>query len=121
MNEFDSFVRQQVKPLAYVRYGDDFVLFCGTSDKAALAKSLSIEKLLQMNLRINEAQDNTIRSWQGLHFLGHVVRRDGSVISRKTKSLMLRRVTLRNISSYSSLKLDSKTNRLLSWLIDICD
>ena len=29
-NEFDRFVRHTLRPFAYIRYGDDFVLFVGS-------------------------------------------------------------------------------------------
>jgi hypothetical protein len=119
LNEFDSYVRHTLKPLAYIRYGDDFVLFCRTKIETEQARAMGIERLNQLGLRINEAQDRTIRSWQGLHFLGHIVNENGAIISRKTRNLMFRRVDLRSISSYSSLKLSKKTKEKLPWLIDL--
>lgn len=111
--------RHKVKPLAYVRYGDDFVLFCRTQAEAERTRTISIERLAQLGLRINDTQDRIIRSWQGLHFLGHVVNKDNSTVSRKTKNLMLRRINLQNISSYSSLRVDDDVKRLLPWLINL--
>ncbi len=119
MHEFDSFVRRDIRPLAYVRYGDDFILFCRAARDVERARSSCVEKLRQLGLKINETQDRMVRSWQGLHFLGHVVHKDGSVICRKTKNLMLGRVNLRNMASYSSLKIDKDTKRLLPWLVDL--
>jgi hypothetical protein len=95
------------------------VLFCCTKAEAKQARLRSIEQLAQLGLRINETQDQTVRSWQGLHFLGHIVDADGATISRKTRNLMLRRVNLRSVSSYSSLKLSKETKEKLPWLIDL--
>jgi hypothetical protein len=117
MNEFDSHVRRVAKPLAYVRYGDDFIVFCRNKAEVQATKDISINKLKQLGLTINAAQDQTIRSWQGLHFLGHVIDKNGSTITKKTQALMLQRLSLQNISSYSSLKLNQETTRLLPWLI----
>jgi hypothetical protein len=119
LNEFDSYVRHTIKPLAYVRYGDDFVLFCPNEASAVLAKDLSIQRLTRMGLTINAGQNQTIRSWQGLHFLGHTIGESGAKITKKTQALMMKRLSLQNISSYSSLNLSEETKRLLPWLIEL--
>ncbi len=112
-------MRHNIKPLAYVRYGDDFVVFCRSKKEIDLAKQACLARLDRLGLSVNSKQEKIVRSWHGLHFLGHVVNKDNSTISRKTRNLMLRRVNLRNISSYSSLKLSADVKRLLPWLIDI--
>ena len=119
MNEFDLYVRQFVKPLAYVRYGDDFIVFRRTKAEIDLAKKSSVIELRRLGLTINTAQDQTIRVWQGLHFLGHIVNKDDLRVVKKTQSLMMRRLTLQNITSYSSLKLSDENKRLLPWLVGL--
>ncbi len=119
MNEFDSYVRHVVKPLAYVRYGDDFVLFCRTKQEVRDAKRISLRKLRQLGLTVNATQNQIMRSWQGLHFLGHIITKDGSAISKRTRGLMLRRLNLRNIASYSSLKLHEDMKRELPWRVEL--
>ena len=119
LNEFDAYVRHVIKPLAYVRYGDDFIIICPTEVDLRRARKFGTEKLSQLGLNVNGTQDKIVRSWQGLHFLGHIVTKDGSVISRKTKNLMLRRINLQNVSSYASLKTDKEVERAIPWLVDL--
>ncbi len=119
MNEFDSYVRHVIRPLAYLRYGDDFLVFGQSEVNTTQARLLSIGKLQQLGLKVNDRQDQTVRAWQGLHFLGHVVNKEKVIINRKTRNLMTQRVNPQNISSYSSLKLNNDTKRKLPWLIDI--
>ena len=86
MNEFDVFLRNCAKPLAYVRYGDDFIVFCRSKKEVARVKQLCLKKLDYLGLTVNNKQDTTVRSWQELHILGHVIDKNGSTISKKTRS-----------------------------------
>jgi hypothetical protein len=119
MNEFDCFVRHTLKPLAYIRYGDDFVLFCGSRSMLDQARTSSIEKLNELGLNINQKQDRVVRCWQGLHFLGHIISCDELAVCSKTRNTTLEKSNLRNIASYASLKINDETKRILPWQVDI--
>ncbi len=45
LNEFDRYVRHVLKPLAYVRYGDDMVLWCRTRQQAELLRRQAFDFL----------------------------------------------------------------------------
>jgi len=119
LNEFDQYVRQQLKPLAYVRYGDDFILFYARQCDIKSARHAAIQRLTQLGLTINPAQDYAMRAWQGLHFLGHTITASDLKVSRKVDKMIIRKVNLQNVSSYSSLNLSDTTRSMLPWLPDV--
>lgn len=118
LDQFDTYVRHTIKPLAYVRYGDDFILLCSGKSDVENAKTMGHERLGKLGLIVNSKQEEVVHCWQGLHFLGHIINKDGSVICGKTRNRMLNQLNTRNISSYSSLKIDNATKRSLAWLLD---
>lgn len=64
-------MKHVIKPGAYVRYGDDFLLFFSRHNEALCTKKL-VEDFLQSNLSLslNEKNDQIVQAKQGLHFLG---------------------------------------------------
>ena len=71
MNEFDQFVKRDLKVKYYIRYADDFVIF--DSNKNYLEKLLpkisdSLEKNLNLSLNSNKVSIETLAS--GIDFLG---------------------------------------------------
>ena len=85
MNEFDQYVKHQLKAKHYVRYADDFVLL--SHDKTGLEKRLRyivvfLREKLKLQLHPNKVSITTFASgvdflgW--VHFPGHRVLRTGS-------------------------------------------
>ncbi len=91
LNEFDHFVKRDLKCSAYVRYVDDFLLF--TDDKAKLGawRAAIVERLagLRLSLHLNRAQVYPVND--GIPFLGFRVypahrrlkRRKGAAFQRR--------------------------------------
>ena len=117
LNEFDVFVRTNLKPLEYLRYGDDFIMILPRKDIAESARKRAAAKLEKLGLAINSKQDIIIRSWQGLHFLGHVIGNQNIRVERKTAKAINRNIALRNITTYRSLLINEELSQLLPWLI----
>jgi RNA-directed DNA polymerase len=117
LDRFDVCVRHQIKPLAYIRYGDDFVIFCSSDNLLKMAKNDATKKLYDMGLSINRKQEIIVHSSQGIHFLGHIINKIGTMICRKTKKRVLKNIDFRNSSSYCSLKIDEETKKILPWVI----
>ncbi len=93
LNEFDQFMKHQVKAKYYIRYADDFVIF--SQDKEALKKILTlVDAFLQLNLRLKLHPDKvsikTLSS--GVDFLGWVHFSRHQVLRTVTKKRMLRRL-----------------------------
>ncbi len=104
LNEFDQFVKHELKVKYYIRYADDFVVL--SQDKAELEQLLPlIQKFLHEQLKLLLHPDKvfikTLAS--GLDFLGWVHFPDHRVLRTATRRRMLARVNDRNLSSYLGL------------------
>ena len=93
MNEFDQFVKRNLKVKYYIRYADDFVII--SDDKKYLEKLVGdISKFLESNLSLSLHSDKlfikTLNS--GLDFLGWVNFLRHRVLRTSTKRRILRRL-----------------------------
>ncbi len=101
MNEFDQFVKHELKIKHHVRYADDFVIL--SKNKAYLLSLIPrlshfLSKKLHLHLHPDKISLNTLAS--GVDFLGWVHFPDHRVLRTSTKRRMLKRVSERNESSY---------------------
>ncbi|MEK7324389.1 MAG: RNA-directed DNA polymerase, partial [Chloroflexota bacterium] len=97
LNDFDHFVKQELKCRGYVRYVDDFLLF--GDDKAQLWgwRSAIIDYLAGLRLRLHEDRAQATPVTSGIPFLGFRVypthrrlkRRNGVNFQRRFKGLVL--------------------------------
>lgn len=101
LNEWDRFVRHQLQPLAYLRYGDDCILFFDTSKRALNSRSVA-EKVLheQLGLSLNFSNNIIIHSSKGLRFLGLTIYGSGTKINNKTWSKIHCNLDNTNLNSY---------------------
>lgn len=118
LNEFDRYVRHTLKPLAYLRYGDDFLLFCPTRQQTHLSRQKASQFLAhQLKLAINTKNDFIFATAAGLKFLGHEINvRELSVDKTTTKSA-LNKLNWHNAASYKSLNFDHDTKKRLDWIL----
>lgn len=118
LHEFDRYVRHTLKPLAYVRYGDDVVLWGRRAEDAlafqAQAKQFLAEKLA---LTVNPKNDVVFRSHSGVHMLGHVITRSYVVVDTHTTRSVLEKSDARSIASYKALHLAAMPRKQLDWLL----
>ena len=103
-NEFDRFISHSLKPKAYLRYGDDFLIF--ETDRATLEKikrqavSFLYEKL---HLSINPKNDIIIRPKQGIHFIGVDIFPFGRRLKKRNWKKVIDNLKEKNFSSYLGL------------------
>jgi len=93
MNEFDQFVKHQLKAKYYIRYADDFVVM--SHDKEWLAHTLRcieeyVQEKLKLKLHPDKVSIHTLAS--GIDFLGFVHFSDHRVLRTTTKRRMLKRL-----------------------------
>jgi len=93
MNEFDQFVKRELKVKYYIRYADDFVIL--QSDKIELEKLLEkmkefLENKLKLNMHPDKVYIKTIAS--GVDFLGWVSFPHYRVLRTATKRRMLKKL-----------------------------
>ena len=119
LNEFDRFVRHNLKPLGYVRYGDDFVLFMSGKDEALAAQQSATTRLLNMlHLTIHPKNNVIIKAHNGLFFLGHKIYPHSPIsIDDTMKRKIYLSINAQNASSYRSMHLSAKQARQLPWLL----
>ncbi len=74
LNDFDHFVKRELKRKRYIRYVDDFVIFGDDKEELARIKQ-KIEEYLQVKLKLTLRDDYRLRAVRdGLDFLGYIVR-----------------------------------------------
>lgn len=104
LNEFDRFVNHKLKPRAYLRYGDDFVLIESEFKKLEFLRIQAIEFLKnELKLEINPKNDKIIKPKHGVKYLGVKLWPFGRTLTRRNLSRAKNRLSLNNISSYSGL------------------
>lgn len=123
LNEFDRFVKHVLKPQAYLRYGDDFILIEADQQKLLSFRVASVSFLQEkLHLTINAKSDRMMKAKHGLRFLGMVIWPFGSRLNNRNLKRIYERVNHSNVSSYygllkqhASLK---KRKRFSWWLQD---
>lgn len=105
MNEFDHFMKREVKVSYYIRYADDFVIL--HEDKSYLVSLIPrishfLTNRLKLSLHPDKLYLKTLAS--GVDFLGWVHFSDHRVLRTATKKRMFRRIeeTEKNENTVSS-------------------
>jgi len=122
MNEFDRFIKSNIKANHYIRYADDFVIF--SEDKEWLQrKIIPIRKFLKENLFLELHPDKlfikTLRS--GVDFLGWIHFFNHRILRTKTKQRILKRIDKNpnpeTLQSYFGLLSHGNTFKVRSTII----
>ena len=104
LNEFDRYIKHTMKCNAYVRYGDDFVIFNKNKEKLAHVREKGTHFLMnKLKLTMHPKNDFIIRTKQGLKFLGVQLFSKGRRLSKRNSSRITRKLNLKNIDSYSGI------------------
>lgn len=87
MNEFDQFIKHELKAQYYARYTDDFVIL-GHSEVILRGQLDSINSFLKLNLALELHPQKVIfrRYHQGIDFLGYVVFPHHVLVRAKTRT-----------------------------------
>jgi hypothetical protein len=116
-------MKHELKPLAYLRYGDDWLCFAEGSEAIELIRLSSIEFLhKELSLTVNPKIDCASKVHKGVSYLGVDIWPNGTRLQPSVQKRIQDRITLQNAASYRSLVFSyQKTRRLkeLDWhLID---
>ncbi len=119
LNELDRFVRHQLKPLAYIRYGDDFMLFCVNKTQALRFQEETTNWLgHQLVLEFNPKSNIVFPTKKSAHFLGHFIYRNRTIhIDSHMSRKITTQINTKNASSYHSLHQTARQKKLLMWNI----
>jgi retron-type reverse transcriptase len=108
MNEFDQFVKTELKIKYYIRYADDFVFFSDVKDDL-MALRPKLEEFLNGHLKLYLHPKKTFIKTlaSGVDFLDWVQFSDHRVLRTATKRRMLKRIKQNNepatLAAYSAL------------------
>lgn len=122
LNEFDQFIKHNIRIKYYLRYCDDFVILSNNKDQ--LEKVIVvIEEFLNENLELCLHDDKVcIRKLkQGIDFLGYVILPYHTVLRTKTRRRMLKKLTLENSSSYLGILGHCDSYKLRKQICNIVD
>lgn len=113
MNEFDHYVKRELKCKAYIRYVDDFVLF--SNDKSQLAdwRKQIIQKMKTLRLTLHEECAQIFPTSTGIPFLGFRVYPNHRLLKTR-KAIHFRRKLNRLLTKSIAF---SKLNQIVqSWV-----
>lgn len=119
LNELDRFVTTDLKSTAYLRYGDDFLVF--DSDPALLKqKRDQVKHFLKekLKLSLHPTNDQLLKAKQGLHFLGVRMYPSGRTLNDRAINRATTRLNSQNLSSYWGLiskHCNAKENKKFLW------
>jgi RNA-directed DNA polymerase len=102
MNEFDQFMKHQLRVKHYARYTDDFVIV--SDDREYLENLLPpVRQFLSEHLRLELHPQKVIlrRTNQGTDFLGYVILPHHIALRKKTERRMFRKLR-ENVAAYKS-------------------
>ena len=92
MNEFDQFVKHQLKATYYVRYADDFVFLSDSKNELEELLPYIIVKLASLKLQLHPDKLSITTFSSGVDFLGWVHFPHHRVLRTATKQRMFRRL-----------------------------
>ena len=120
LNEFDRFVKHEMKPQFYLRYGDDFILISNSRVKTeAIKRQATVFLHNALKMEINRKNDIIVPCRNGLHFLGVEIYPTGRKLKKSVWQSLNKKLDLKNAASYSGLvsQHDCKRTGFLSWMI----
>jgi RNA-directed DNA polymerase len=121
LNELDHFVKHKLKPKAYLRYGDDFLIFETNEILLGQMRLQTIAFLSNsLKLTVNPKNDVLLKSKHGLKFLGVDIWPSGRKLNKRNKKRISSRLNLRNLPSYHGLTKQhgsKKSQKVFDWQI----
>jgi len=104
LNEFDRFVVHSLKPKAYLRYGDDFLIFETDQNSLKKIKKQAVSFLKErLYLSINPKNDIIVKPKRGLYFLGVDIFPFGRRLKERNWKKVIENLEEKNFSSYLGL------------------
>lgn len=101
LDELDIFIKHKMKCKAYLRYGDDFVIFSRDKDELLQIKAQTIdfiENKLKLDLHLKN--NLIVETKHRLKFLGVVLYPSGRSLSKRNQGRIKTRINMRNSGSY---------------------
>lgn len=111
-NEFDRYILHDLKPLGYVRYGDDFVSWW-PNEAAACQSAVLAEDFLKncLKLQVNHKVYQLSKANRRLRMLGVEVWPDGRRLDVRMRKRIEKRLSYESWSSHIALAKQHETSR----------
>lgn len=104
LNELDRFIRNEIKPLAYLRYGDDFIVIMKRHVELTHSREKIIEFLERcLKLKIKANCDIVLKTNHNLKFLGMIINSEKIILNKRNRKRVISNLKFKNISSYFGL------------------
>lgn len=101
LNELDRFIKHEIKCKAYLRYGDDFIIFSRNKDELLRIKTQTTDFVEnKLKLSLHPKNNLIVETKHGLKFLGVVLYTSGRRLSQRNQTRIKDRINLRNSGSY---------------------
>ncbi|MBI3443694.1 group II intron reverse transcriptase domain-containing protein [Candidatus Woesebacteria bacterium] len=116
LHELDFYISHTIKPLGYVRYGDDFILLANTLEQAQQWREhliVFIDQILQLS--IHKTNNIIVKTKQGVHFLGCDIYPTGRRLRKRVYNRVQERLNFINCSSYRALFLAHSKQKMIQW------
>lgn len=108
-----------LKPLGYVRYGDDFVLWFPDEFQALKAQAIGTQFLTdELKLSVNPKHDRVQPSHKKLSYLGVELWPNGKRLNKRVYQRTTDKITADNIASYHTITeqyLPKRYNKRFLW------
>jgi len=122
LNELDRFVKHYLKPKAYLRYGDDFILIDDNPQTLSILREKVIEFLkTNLYLSLNPQNDLIIKTKQGLKFLGTVIYPWSRKLNKRNLKRISNNLNYTNLASYRGLIIKHQINNIKNFNWQILD
>jgi hypothetical protein len=107
-------MKHQLKPLAYMRYGDDWICFAGNRQTIEQMRLQATTFLNQkLGLTVNPKIDVVSQVLKGISFLGVDLWPNGRRLQKSVNQRIYKRITPNNTASYMALiATNSKQKRI---------
>lgn len=83
LNRFDHFVKEELKAPGYVRYVDDFVIFCVSKQELQIIKTLLFERIQSLRLNLHPHKTHIHICEHGVPFLGFRVYPNWRIVKKE--------------------------------------
>ena len=112
-------MRHEIKPLGYLRYGDDFIMFMQSAEQACEAQKVASKWLFDaLRLSIHSKNNIVVKASRGLKFLGHqIYPLSGVTVDRTMARRLPLKIDRQNAGGYKAMHLTRKQSKQFSWLL----
>ena len=117
LNDFDHFLKEEVKARFYIRYCDDFVVFGNSKIWLNQVKSKIINYLKTLRLRLHENKSRIYKTSDGVDFLGYRIF-PGYMLVRKSVVKRYRKKLKHMVTDYKkgTIQLTRVRSSIQSWI-----